>query len=95
MEQTIWVALYAWSAYQTNTPFFWAAAGPAALLGIFVGSTILTEVITAGKYPEYKEYQRQVGKFVPLSLAGYQPLAANAAGGSSPADGNNNKKKQI
>ena len=42
------------------------------LISIFFGSTILTEHITSGKYPEYAEYQRQVGKFLPLSTCGYQ-----------------------
>jgi hypothetical protein len=26
---------------------------------------LLTEKLTAGKYPEYEEYQRLVGKFLP------------------------------
>lgn len=90
MEQTIWVALYTWSAYETRTPFYWAAAGPAALLWIFFSSTILTEWITAGKYPEYKEYQRQVGKFMPLSLTGYTPPATKAA---QPSEGGKKKKQ--
>lgn len=91
MEQTIWVALYAWSAYQTKTPFYWAAAGPVALLLIFFSSTILTEEITAGKYPEYREYQRQIGKFVPLSLSGYHAPAATRANGEP--SGNESKRK--
>lgn len=78
-EQTVWIALYAYSAYTTKTPFFWAAAGAGNLLSIFFGSTILTENITAGKYPEYAEYQRQVGKFMPLNFTGYQkPIAVPA-----------------
>ncbi|PSS03799.1 hypothetical protein BD289DRAFT_97607 [Coniella lustricola] len=79
VEQTIWVSLYAWSAYTTNTSFYWAATGAISLLSIFFGSTILTEWITAGKYPEYSEYQKQVAKFLPLSLQGYQPPAAPAS----------------
>lgn len=32
---------------------------------IFQGSTPLGEEISAGKYPEYKDYQRLVGRFLP------------------------------
>lgn len=32
---------------------------------LFQGSTWLTERISARKYPEYKEYQARVGKFLP------------------------------
>lgn len=91
VEQTIWVTLYAWSAYQTKTPFSWAASGPMALLSIFFFSTIITEEITAGKHPEYREYQRQIGKFMPLSLAGYKPPAAKAG---QPSENGRSKKKQ-
>lgn len=75
LEQTIWIALYAKSAFTTNTPLFWAAAGALNLVSIFFGSTILTEYITSEKYPEYVEYQRQVAKFLPLSAQGYQKPA--------------------
>ncbi|KAF3770001.1 DUF1295-domain-containing protein [Cryphonectria parasitica EP155] len=73
MEQAIWISLYALSAYITNTFSYWAAAGAVSLISIFFGSTILTEWITAKKYPEYTEYQRQVGKFIPRGANGYQP----------------------
>lgn len=32
---------------------------------LFQASTWFTELITAKKYPEYQEYQRRVGKFLP------------------------------
>lgn len=32
---------------------------------LFQASTWFTELITASKYPEYKEYQNRVSKFVP------------------------------
>ena len=38
---------------------------------LFQGSTWLTEAISAGKYPEYSEYQKQVGRFIPSSFKGY------------------------
>lgn len=32
---------------------------------LFQASTWFTELITAGKYADYKEYQKRVGKFLP------------------------------
>lgn len=90
-EQTIWITMYAWSAVTTKTPLFWAAAGAMNLLSIFFGSTILTEDITGKKYPEYAHYQRQVNKFLPLSLAGYQKPAGSQ---NSTANGDKQKTKQ-
>ena len=39
---------------------------------MFQGSTWFTELITSKKYPDYKEYQRRVGKFLP-KLTGTLP----------------------
>lgn len=36
-----------------------------AYLLLFQASTWLTEWISSDKYPEYKEYQARVGKFLP------------------------------
>jgi hypothetical protein len=35
---------------------------------LFQGSTSFSEGISAGKYPEYKDYQRLVGRFLPKVL---------------------------
>lgn len=71
-EQSIWFVLYSWSCYATKNMYSWAAAGPSFLILLFQGSTWLTELITAGKYPEYREYQTQVGMFVPTWFSGYK-----------------------
>ncbi|KJZ71796.1 hypothetical protein HIM_08816 [Hirsutella minnesotensis 3608] len=71
-EQAIWFVLYHWSCYATNTLYNWTVIGSASLIILFQGSTWLTELITAGKYPEYKDYQKQVSMFFPTSLSGYQ-----------------------
>ncbi|KFH48903.1 hypothetical protein ACRE_001190 [Hapsidospora chrysogenum ATCC 11550] len=71
-EQTIWFVLYQWSCYATNQLYNgWTGAGSWSLLLLFQGSTWLTELITARKYPEYREYQKQVGMFLPTSLTPY------------------------
>lgn len=64
-EQLIWVVLYQWGCYGSSSLYNWTIWGVVAYLGVFVGSTPLTEGITAGKYPEYKIYQQRVGRFVP------------------------------
>jgi steroid 5-alpha reductase family enzyme len=46
----------------------WTFAGAFSYLLLFQGSTWFSEKISAGKYPEYKDYQRLVGKFVPKVL---------------------------
>ncbi|KND95165.1 hypothetical protein TOPH_00697 [Tolypocladium ophioglossoides CBS 100239] len=74
-EQTIWFVLYQWSCYATNSLYSWTFIGSGSLILLFQGSGWLTEAITAGRYPEYAEYQRQVGMFIPTSLRGYQAPA--------------------
>ncbi|KAK4668654.1 uncharacterized protein QC764_709270 [Podospora pseudoanserina] len=77
-EQTIWFVLYQWSCYATRNLYSWAGVGPSFLIMLFQGSTWLTELITAGKYPEYKAYQRQVGMFAPTWITGYKVPPAKA-----------------
>jgi steroid 5-alpha reductase family enzyme len=77
-EQAIWVALYQWSCFATDTLYNWSGVGALGYLALFQGSTIFTESITAGKYPEYKEYQRLVAKFVP-GLGAFSVSGMNSA----------------
>ncbi|KAI2642654.1 DUF1295-domain-containing protein [Xylaria nigripes] len=70
-EQTIWLVMYQWSCYAGNVLYSWAGVGSLFLIMLFLGSTWLTELITAGKYPEYKAYQQQVGVLLP-SLRPYK-----------------------
>ncbi|OKL60742.1 hypothetical protein UA08_04241 [Talaromyces atroroseus] len=77
-EQAIWLTLYAWSAYRTHTYANWAGVGTFGYLALFQGSTWLTEKLSAGKYPEYTEYQARVGKFIPRwSVTAKGPTAKN------------------
>lgn len=64
-EQTIWVLLYAWSCWTTGSYYNWTLVGALSYLGVFAGSTPLTEGISASKYPEYSVYQKRVGRFLP------------------------------
>ncbi|KAI0002818.1 DUF1295-domain-containing protein [Xylariaceae sp. FL0662B] len=73
-EQTIWFVLYQWSCYASKSLYSWAGLGALSLVMVFQGSTWLTELISSGKYPEYKFYQKQVGAHIP-SLKPYQTQA--------------------
>jgi protein-S-isoprenylcysteine O-methyltransferase Ste14 len=64
-EQAIWFALYQWSCFTTGTLWNWTGIGAMSYLILFQSSTWFTELITSRKYPEYKEYQARVGKFIP------------------------------
>ena len=64
-EQSVWVLLYGWSCWATKTYYNWSVIGAVLYLVLFQASTWFTELISAKKYPEYKEYQKRVGKFLP------------------------------
>ncbi|PYH95546.1 DUF1295-domain-containing protein [Aspergillus ellipticus CBS 707.79] len=64
-EQVIWLTLYLWNCYRTESYLQWTGLGVLGYLLIFQGSTRLTESISASKYPEYREYQARVGRFIP------------------------------
>ncbi|KUI55515.1 hypothetical protein VP1G_02876 [Cytospora mali] len=80
-EQSIWLTLGYWATVTSESPLSWTLIPGFSLVALFQGSTWLTEKITSGKYPEYKEYQRQVGMFAPnvLNLGPYQPPASSVA----------------
>jgi hypothetical protein len=69
-EQAVWLALYQWASISSQSLTNWTAIGIVNYLFLFQGSTWLTELLTAGKYPEYKEYQELVGMFLPSVLGG-------------------------
>ncbi|KAL8751054.1 MAG: hypothetical protein Q9184_006196 [Pyrenodesmia sp. 2 TL-2023] len=69
-EQSVWVFLYAWSCYVTKSYYNWSGLGAVAYMILFQASTWFTELVTSGKYEEYKIYQQRVGKFVPSLLGG-------------------------
>ncbi|KAF2717046.1 DUF1295-domain-containing protein [Polychaeton citri CBS 116435] len=64
-EQSIWITLYQWSCFETETFYNWAFVGALSYMLVFQGSTPITEWISRSKYPEYQLYQERVGKFVP------------------------------
>ncbi|KAJ5132302.1 Protein of unknown function DUF1295 [Penicillium atrosanguineum] len=79
-EQAVWLTMYAWCAFRTETYASWAGIGLLGYMAIFQGSTRLTEAISASKYSEYSEYQARVGRFLPrLSVEAKQTKPAKKA----------------
>lgn len=68
-EQCIWWTFYLWSSVVAGSPLNYTIAGPIIYSLVFVGSTPITEYISSSKYPEYKEYRKQVGMFLPKSFS--------------------------
>jgi steroid 5-alpha reductase family enzyme len=64
-EQSVWVGIYLWSCYVTEQYYNWSGLGALAYLILFQGSTWFTELLSSRKYPEYSEYRKRVGMFVP------------------------------
>ncbi|KAI9030117.1 hypothetical protein CLU79DRAFT_734131 [Phycomyces nitens] len=73
-EMSMWWTIYLFSVSavrQTGLTtgigsyFNWTIVGTFTLTLLFQGSTLLTEYISAEKYPDYKEYQRSVNRFIP------------------------------
>lgn len=68
-EQTIWMTLYLFvigAGAATYGIFNWSMVGPLLLIFLFMGSSIFGEKVSSGKYPRYKDYQKQVFKYIPL-----------------------------
>ena len=53
---TMWLAAFSLNRSPLGSGLF----GPVMLTFIFIGSTIMTESISASKYPDYREYQKKV-----------------------------------
>lgn len=65
-EQAIWVVFYLFSVAATGEWINWSIAGCILLIILFKGSSDFSESLSEKKYPEYKEYQSKVPRFLPL-----------------------------
>jgi steroid 5-alpha reductase family enzyme len=65
-EQAIWVCFYFFSVAASGLWLNWSVAGFLLLLILFQGSSNFSEEISAGKYSEYKAYQKRVARFFPF-----------------------------
>lgn len=66
MEQSIWIIFYFFSVSATGEWINWSIAGCVLLVILFKGSSDFSEEISAKKYPEYKQYQATVPRFIPF-----------------------------
>lgn len=68
-EQGIWVSLYVFvigAGIANYGVFHWSAIGALVLILLFMGSSMLGESISAGKYPKYKDYAERIFKYIPI-----------------------------
>lgn len=68
-EQGFWLCLYLFvigAGVAQKGVFHWSLLGPLFLVLLFIGSSSLSESISAGKYPAYRSYQKQVFKYLPF-----------------------------
>lgn len=64
-EQGTWIAFYLFSIGAGVGVFNWSIIGALLLVVLFLGSSALSEQISASKYPEYNNYCMSVSKFFP------------------------------
>lgn len=64
-EQSIWIVFYLFSIVATGLVINWSIAGALLLVVLFKGSSDFSEEISANKYPLYKKYLAEVGRFIP------------------------------
>ena len=64
-EQGTWIAFYIFSIGAGVGVFNWSVIGALLLVVLFLGSSALSEQISASKYPEYDSYCKSVSKFFP------------------------------
>jgi|SRR5688572_1109766 len=66
-EQSVWILIYCFSIVATGVAVNWTIAGCLLLVLLFKGSSDFSEKISETKYPAYKEYQKNVPRFVPFT----------------------------
>lgn len=67
MEQAVWLLFYGFSVVSTGEWINWSMAGCLLLVILFKGSSDFSEELTAGKYPDYTNYQRKTPRFIPFT----------------------------
>jgi hypothetical protein len=72
----------------------WTFLGAISYLFLFQASTWFTELISAEKYPDYADYQKRVGKFIP-SLISSLPGDKKAKPAAEKVEKMNGKKGPV
>lgn len=69
-EQSVWICFYFFGVAAGGYWLNWSVAGCLLLVILFQGSSALSEELSSGKYPEYKEYKKRVLRFLPVKISG-------------------------
>ncbi|MCY3851995.1 MAG: DUF1295 domain-containing protein [Gammaproteobacteria bacterium] len=69
-ELGMWWVFYLFAIAATDKIFNWSGLGFLALTGLFLGSTRVTESISASRYPSYRAYQARVSRLIPFTRLG-------------------------
>ena len=64
-EQSVWIVFYFFSVVATGNWINWSITGCLLLVILFERSAVFSEEETTKKYPLYKRYLKEVGRFVP------------------------------
>lgn len=64
-EQAQWWVVFFIGAVAAGTVLQWTVAGAVLLTLLFIGSTVFTESISLGRYPEYADYTRRTSALIP------------------------------
>jgi steroid 5-alpha reductase family enzyme len=64
-EISMWWLMFGFGAAAAASALQWSVAGAVLLTVLFVGSTVMTERISASKYPQYADYQALTSPIVP------------------------------
>ncbi|MBI4976797.1 MAG: DUF1295 domain-containing protein [Spirochaetes bacterium] len=64
-EMAQWVVVYAYAVSASGT-LHWSGVGCLVLILLFIGSTVMTESITASKYPLYRMWQKACSPWLPF-----------------------------
>jgi steroid 5-alpha reductase family enzyme len=64
-EQAVWFIFYLFTIASGSFWLNWSVIGSLLLLVLFRSSSEFSEDISESKYPEYAEYRRNVGRFLP------------------------------
>jgi steroid 5-alpha reductase family enzyme len=67
-EQGVWISFYLFSVAASGQWVNWSIGGCILLVILFRGSSNFSEEISAGKYPEYAQYQENVPRFIPVKF---------------------------
>lgn len=70
-EQGVWISFYLFSVAASGQWLNWSISGCLLLVVLFQGSSEFSEEISAGKYPQYKDYQARVRRFLPIPKSKY------------------------